>query len=90
VAGFCAAVAVGAVAGIVWNPPFDLRSGTALGAGMGALAIVGDLAFSALRRGAGRKGSASHLGPAGGALYVVDGILFAAPAFYWALRTLAL
>jgi CDP-diglyceride synthetase len=89
-AGFAASVAVGVVAGIVWDPPFDPRSGVVIGAGVGVLAIAGDLVFSAIKRSAGARGSSSYLGPLGGALDAVDGVLFAAPAFYWALRTLAL
>jgi phosphatidate cytidylyltransferase len=89
-AGFCASVAVGVVAASVWDPPFDLRSGVMLGAAMGVLAAVGDLVFSAIKRSAGVRGSGTYLGPVGGALDAVDSVLFAAPAFYWALRTLAL
>ena len=89
-AGFAASVVVGLVAGLVWDPPFDVSSGVALGAAMGLLAITGDLAFSVIKRSAGVKASNSYLGPLGGALDAIDGVLFAAPAFYWALRTLAL
>jgi phosphatidate cytidylyltransferase len=89
-AGFVASVAIGVVAGSVWDPPFDLRSGIALGASMGVLATAGDLGFSVLKRSAGTRGSGTYLGPLGGALDAVDGVLFAAPAFYWALRTLYL
>jgi phosphatidate cytidylyltransferase len=90
VAGFCASVVVGLVAGATLDPPFDLRSGLALGAAMGLLAPTGDLAFSTIKRSAGVKGSGVYLGPLGGALDSMDSVLFAAPAFYWALRTLAL
>jgi phosphatidate cytidylyltransferase len=88
--GFLASVVVGAVAGFTLNPPFEPRSGLALGAAMGVLAPVGDLAFSALKRSAGRKESGRVFGPLGGALDVVDALLFCAPAFYWAFRTIAL
>ena len=90
IAGFATSVIVGLIAGLVWDPPFDLRSGLALGAAMGVLAITGDLVFSGLKRSAGAKASNTYLGPIGGALDAVDSVLFAAPAFYWALRTLAL
>jgi phosphatidate cytidylyltransferase len=89
-AGFVVSTAVGLISGIVANPPFDVASGLALGAGIGVLAPVGDLAFSAVKRSAGVKDSGTYLGPLGGALDVVDGLLFVAPAFYWALRTIAL
>ncbi len=90
VAGFATSVVVGLVAGLVWDPPFDVRSGVLLGAAMGLLAITGDLVFSVIKRSAGVKSSSSYLGPLGGALDAIDSVLFAAPAFYWALRTLAL
>jgi phosphatidate cytidylyltransferase len=90
VAGAVASVVVGLVAGLAMNPPFDVRSGLALGAATGVLAPIGDLAFSTLKRSAGRKDSGAVFGPLGGALDAVDALLFCAPAFYWALRTLAL
>jgi CDP-diglyceride synthetase len=61
-----------------------------MGAAMGVLATVGDLVFSSIKRSAKAMGSGRYLGPLGGALDVVDGLFFAAPAFYWALRTIAL
>jgi phosphatidate cytidylyltransferase len=90
VSGFAASVAVGVVAGIVLDPPFDIASGIAFGAGMGVLAPVGDLVFSAIKRSAGARSSGRYLGPLGGALDAIDSVLFAAPAFYWAFRTIAL
>lgn len=89
-AGFVVSVVVGAIAGFALSPPFDPRSGLALGAAMGVLAPVGDLAFSAVKRGSGRKDSGPAFGPLGGALDAVDALLFCAPAFYWAFRTIAL
>ena len=91
-AGLVASVIAGGVCGVVLDPPFDPRSGLALGAATGVLAILGDLVFSVVKRGETARGAAvpNYLGPLGGALDVLDGLLFAAPAFYWALRTLAL
>jgi phosphatidate cytidylyltransferase len=89
-AGFAASVVVGVVAGIVLDPPFDVASGVAFGAGMGVLAPIGDLVFSAIKRSAGVRSSGRYLGPLGGALDAIDSVLFAAPAFYWAFRTIAL
>jgi phosphatidate cytidylyltransferase len=89
-AGFATSVIIGTIAGAVWDPPFDLRSGPLLGVAMGLLAPIGELAFTVIKRGAGVRSSGAYLGPMGGALDAVDGVLFAAPAFYWALRTLAL
>ncbi|MGH2760448.1 MAG: phosphatidate cytidylyltransferase [Actinomycetota bacterium] len=89
-AGFVASVAVGVVAGAVLDPPFDFRSGALLGIGMGVLVPLGELGFAAIKRSAGVRVAGTYLGPMGGALDAVDGLLFSAPAFYWALRTLAL
>jgi phosphatidate cytidylyltransferase len=76
--------------GGVLDPPFDFRSGLLLGAAMGVVVPLGELGFAVIKRSAGVRVAGKYLGPMGGALDAVDGILFAAPAFYWALRTLAL
>jgi phosphatidate cytidylyltransferase len=89
-AGFAASVVVGAVVGLVFDPPFDLSSGLAFGAGVGILTPIGDLAFSTIKRSAGVKHSGGYLGAAGGALDVADSMVFVAPAFYWAFRTIAI
>jgi phosphatidate cytidylyltransferase len=89
-AGFVASVVIGLIAGLAMNPPFDIASGLVLGAGIGVLTTIGDLVFSAIKRSAGAKDSGTYFGPLGGALDVLDGLLFVAPAFYWALRTIAL
>lgn len=88
--GFLASVAVGGVVGLAAEPPFDPQSGLAFGAAMGVLAPLGDLTFSAIKRGVGRKESGRTFGPLGGALDAADAVLFCAPAFYWAFRTIAL
>jgi phosphatidate cytidylyltransferase len=89
-AGFGASVAIGIVVGLAMDPPFNLASGVAFGAGVGVVAPLGDLVFSVIKRSAGVKHSGTYLGGAGGALDVVDSLLFTAPAFYWAFRTIAL
>jgi phosphatidate cytidylyltransferase len=89
-AGFIASVVVGLIVGLTLDPPFGVRSGLAFGLGIGVLAPLGDLAVSAIKRSAGVKHSGSYLGSAGGALDVADSFLLAAPAFYWAFRTIAL
>lgn len=78
-----AAAIVGLVAGVVADPPFGLVSGTLLGAGTGAVLAVGGLAGAALVRGgvSGRPGTVFRS---------ASGPLLAAPAFYWAFRTLVL
>jgi len=54
-----------------------------VGAGLGALGIVGDLAESALKRGAGVKDTSGILPGHGGILDRVDALMLAAPAFYY-------
>lgn len=90
ICGFLASVAIGAIAGFAMDPPFDPVSGVAFGAALGVLAPIGDLAFSAIKRSAGLKESGRILGPLGGVLDGIDALLFCAPAFYWAFRTIAL
>lgn len=90
IAGFLASALVGVITGLTMDPPFSVVSGLVFGAGTGVLASLGDLVFSALKRSAGVKQSGTYLSSAGGALDVVDSLLFTAPAFYWAFRTIAL
>jgi phosphatidate cytidylyltransferase len=90
IAGFGASALGGLIVGATTDPPFTLLSGLLFGCGVGVLAPIGDLVFSALKRSAGVKHSGTYLGTAGGALDVVDSLLFTAPAFYWAFRTIAL
>ncbi len=89
VLGALGAVAVGAVAGLTFSPPFEVLSGGLLGLGVGVLATVGDLAEDALKRGAGIEGSTPFRGLAG-VLDAIDGPLFCSPFYYWALRTLVI
>jgi phosphatidate cytidylyltransferase len=89
-AGFAASVVAGIGAGIFLDPPFSISSGPLFGIAMGVVVPLGDLGFSAIKRSAGARHSGAYLGAAGGALDVVNGILFAAPVFYWGFRTIAL
>lgn len=81
--GVVAQVAVAAVAGvvaaIVAGAPFAADSGVSLGIGVGILLAVGGLAGRALAEAA--DGTAPVFG-------LASGPLLAAPAFYWAFRTL--
>jgi phosphatidate cytidylyltransferase len=89
-AGFIAASVTGMVAGVFLDPPFGFSAGSLFGIAMGVVVPLGDLGFAAIKRSAGVRHSGTYLGAAGGALDVVNGVVFAAPVFYWAFRTIAL
>ena len=89
-AGFVMSTLIGIGVGIFIDPPFSISSGPLFGIAMGVVVPLGDLGFSAIKRSAGARHSGGYLGAAGGALDVVNGVLFAAPVFYWGFRTIAL
>jgi len=57
-----------------------------LGVVLGAAAVVGDLAESLIKREAGVKDSSNVLPGHGGALDLVDSLLFTAPLLYVYMR----
>lgn len=57
-----------------------------LGVGLGFAAIIGDLAESIIKRGANVKDSGNFLPGIGGALDLIDSLLFTAPILYFYLR----
>jgi len=59
---------------------------TVLGLLLGFAAVVGDLAESIIKRSAGVKDSGNFLPGIGGALDLVDSLLFTAPLLFFYLR----
>jgi phosphatidate cytidylyltransferase len=72
-----------------WFPGFSEAHGVLLGIIVNVIGQLGDLAESALKRGAGVKDSSSLLPGHGGMLDRLDSLLFALPAlwYYWSLLT---
>lgn len=82
--GFIGGVAASIILGIfisAFSPTITLADGLMLGIVMGLMAPAGDLAESALKRGAGLKDSGVFLPGHGGVLDRIDSILFGAPIF---------
>jgi phosphatidate cytidylyltransferase len=82
VAGILAAAGAAVACGYWFFEEIGPAAGL-VGAGLGALGIVGDLAESALKRGAGVKDTSGILPGHGGILDRVDALMLAAPAFYY-------
>jgi phosphatidate cytidylyltransferase len=81
--GFLAGLATTWGAGHLWLPPVSPAETLLLGAILGALTQLGDLAESLLKRGAGVKDSSALLPGHGGLLDTVDSLLFTSPALYY-------
>lgn len=83
VGGFITAAAAGIVCKYVFFPEAPLAHIAILGAIIGTVSQVGDLAESLLKRGAGVKDSGSIFPGHGGMLDRVDSLLFCAPILYY-------
>jgi phosphatidate cytidylyltransferase len=85
--GAAGGIIFGAVAAIVLNLYLELGMGLAsvviLSVVIGVVAIIGDLAESVIKRGAGVKDSGSIIPGHGGVLDRIDSIIFTVPVLYY-------
>jgi phosphatidate cytidylyltransferase len=86
VGGILAALAMAALAHFWFFRELPLKYMLPLAAIMAILGILGDLAESALKRGAGAKDAANILPGHGGILDRLDSLLFNAPLIYYFAR----
>lgn len=81
--GFAASLILGATASLTFFPELKWFAAVPLAGAMCAFGIVGDLAESAMKRGAGAKDAASIFPGHGGLLDRLDSLLFNAPLLYY-------
>lgn len=86
VGGLAASMAFAALATFWFLPEMSYRVSLPLAAVMTVIGIIGDLAESALKRGAGAKDAANILPGHGGLLDRLDSLLFNAPILYYFAR----
>jgi phosphatidate cytidylyltransferase len=86
VGGFITAIITGPLCRLIFFPEIPILHAALLGAAIGIIGQVGDLAESMLKRGSGVKDSGTLLPGHGGMLDRVDSILFCAPLLYYYSR----
>lgn len=89
IGGFVTAVLTGLVCKVTFFTEIPITHALGLGAAIGLVGQIGDLAESMLKRGAGVKDSGNLLPGHGGMLDRIDSILFCAPLLYYYARLLA-
>ncbi len=88
IGGFLVATTMFVIVGAWWASTLSVAVRVALGLALVALGIAGDLFESFLKRRAGVKDSSNLIPGHGGVLDRIDALLFAAPAYYAALKLL--
>jgi phosphatidate cytidylyltransferase len=89
IGGFVTAMLTGVLCKLTFFSEIPITHAIALGAAIGTVGQVGDLAESMLKRGAGVKDSGNLLPGHGGMLDRIDSILFCAPLLFCYARLLA-
>jgi phosphatidate cytidylyltransferase len=89
IGGLAAAIIIGPVCKLIFFPEIPIAHTLVLGAALGTIGQIGDLAESLLKRGAGVKDSGNLLPGHGGMLDRVDSLLFCAPLLFYYSRLLA-
>ena len=86
VGGFITAIITGPLCRLIFFPEIPIMHAAALGAAIGIIGQVGDLAESMLKRGSDVKDSGALLPGHGGMLDRADSLLFCAPLLYYYSR----